>query len=45
MIDHRWLPPREALALGRRAPVASPPTPAGARSTGKVPRRTVREER
>lgn len=37
MIDHRWLPPRDAITLGRRAPE---PNPVMAwRAPGRKPRR------
>jgi len=44
MIDHRWLPPREAIALGRRAP-ARTTDPRWREEGGKLPRRTPTQER
>ena len=44
MIDHRWLPPREAMALGRRA--TRPGTDPRWRDAERLPRhRTHGEER
>ena len=37
MIDHRWLPPREAVALGRRSP--TPGTDPRWRDGERKPRR------
>ncbi len=44
MIDHRWLPPRDAVALGRRAPVRNPDA-RWREEAPKGPRRTPTEER
>jgi hypothetical protein len=43
MIDHRWLPPHDALALGRRAP--SRPDGRWREEDRKAPRRTPDQER
>lgn len=44
MIDHRWLPPRDAIALGRRAP-GKPTDSRWREEDRKSPRRTPPEER
>jgi len=44
MIDHRWLPPRDALVLGRRAPARTPDA-RWREEDRRTPRRTPDQER
>jgi len=44
MIDHRWLPPRDALTLGRRTPIRTPDE-RWRDEERKAPRRTPAQDR